>query len=621
WIPSSYQISSCPFFGISCRLSSTFSFSSSSSSLQTLPNSQSKYLSNPLYSFLPSGQNPANIVNLIKLALKQGSAQLSLLQNDIKFLISHLGSHEISRILLRCQSDSSQALLFFNWVKNDLGIKPSTHNYCLIVHILAWSKKYSLAMNFLHELIQFNTDNLSNEDVFQSLVLGAQECNWDPVIFDMLIRAYVKVDMIREAYGAFRKTIQLGFTPTVIACNHLLNGLLKLNCIDKCWQVHELMGRFGIRRNSCTFNILTNALCKDADLDKVNEFLEKMEEEGFDPDLVTYNTLISNYCRKRRLGDAFYLYRIMYRRRVMPDLVSYTALMNGLCKEGKVKEAHQLFHRMIHRGITPDVVSYNTLICSYSKEGRMAESRSLLYEMIGNGFYPDDFTCWTLVEGYAREGRLLSALNLVVELQRFRVSITRDIYDYLIVSLCNEDRPFAAKSLLERISHNGYMPKLEICNELIGSFCKNDSVTDALYLKAEMENWRTKANLVTYRVLISCLCRLCRNAEAESLMEEMLESGLLPDLQICRDLIKGYCKGFNVDKAESLLCFFAKEFHIFDNESYNTLARIFSELGDVPKLMQLQEGMLKLGFTPNSLTCKYLIQGLWKEVGLNRVLK
>ncbi|GMP29338.1 hypothetical protein CsSME_00004487 [Camellia sinensis var. sinensis] len=116
----------------------------------------------------------------------------------------------------------------------------------------------------------------------------------------------------------------------------------------------------------------------------------------------------------------------------------------------------------------------------------MQESRLLLPDMVGNGIFPDNFTCWILVEGYVKEGRLLSALNMVVELQRFGVSVYRDIYDYLILALCQENQPCAAKNLLERMSQVGHEPKEEIYNELIYSLSKCDFVEEALLLKAEM---------------------------------------------------------------------------------------------------------------------------------------
>ena len=42
----------------------------------------------------------------------------------------------ISRVLLRCQSDSSAALTFFNWVKNDLGLKHKNTRPIIVVLLL-----------------------------------------------------------------------------------------------------------------------------------------------------------------------------------------------------------------------------------------------------------------------------------------------------------------------------------------------------------------------------------------------------------------------------------------------------------------------------------------------------
>ncbi|KAK7381420.1 hypothetical protein VNO78_34096 [Psophocarpus tetragonolobus] len=594
---------------------------SSSCSLITLHHSQSKPIVSPFYNLLPPTQNPNNIVNLISSILKHKSSHLSLLHHDIKAILPHLGPHQISRVLLRCQSDHSSALTFFNWVKNDLHITPTVHNYCLILHILAWSSAFSQVMKLLSELIHlFEIECICvspNEDIFENLIGCTEDCNWNPVIFDMLIKAYVKAGMVEKGLATFRRNIKACFIPDVIACNCLLSGLSRFHYISQCWEVYEEMGRLGIHRNAYTFNIMTHVLCKDGDTDKVNGFLEKMEEEGFEPDLVTYTTLVNSYCKKRRLEDALYLYKIMYVRGMMPNLITHTALMNGLCEEGKVKEAHQLFHQMVHRGIEPDIVSYNTLVTGYCREGKMQMCKSLLHEMIGNGISPDSVTCWLIVEGYARGGKLLSVLNTIVELKRFRIKIPEDVYDYLIVLLCNEGRPFAARSFLLRISQDGYIPKMNTYSKLLESLCEFNNVEGALILKSEMVNKNMKLNLAAYRAVISCLCRVNRTPEAEGLFEEMVASGILPDVEISRALVNGYCEENKVDKAVSLLKFFAKEFQVYDTESYNAVVKVFCEVGNVAELMELQDKLHKVGYVPNRLTCKYVIHGLQKAAELD----
>lgn len=598
-----------------------FSSHSSSSSLQKVTDlDEAKLVLNPLFNLLPELQNPNNIVNVIHSALKlkdtTNSGGLPLLQEKMqeKGLLSHLGTQEISRVLLRCQSDSQSALTFFNWVKFDMGLKLNTQNYCFVVHVLVWSRKFSQAMRILSELVELNKDLRKNGDIFKTLLLCSNDCNWDPVVFDMLIKAYLKHGMVKESYRVFKKMVKLGFVPQVITVNCLLNGLSKSNYGKICWEIYEEMGRIGVHPNPCTFNILTCVVCKDGDIDKVNKVIEKMEEEGFDPDIVTYNMLVHSYCREGRLKDAIYLYNIMFRRGIQADVVTYTSLINGLCKAGSLKPAHQLFSEMIQRGLKPDVIAYNTLISGYCKEGLMQEARSLLHDMIGSGIRPDNFTCRTLVEGYHKKNHLISALNLVMELLRFGFTISGDVYDYLIIALCGNKRPFAAKRLMEEIiAGDDYKPNADIYCNLIDSFCDENYVEEGLVYKAEMETKDLKPNLGVHRAIICSLCRLSRFKEAEKFMREMVVSGMDPDTEICRSLVNGYCKERNISKATSTLRVFAQEFQVFDTVSYNELCQVICNEDGVAKLMEFQDDLKEVGFVPSGQTCKYIIDGLLKK--------
>ncbi|KAL0340852.1 UNVERIFIED_CONTAM: Pentatricopeptide repeat-containing protein [Sesamum radiatum] len=126
-----------------------------------------------------------------------------------------------------------------------------------------------------------------------------------------------------------------------------------------------------------------------------------------------------------------------------------------------------------------------------------------------------------------------------------------------------------------------------------------------------------KPNLSAYRAYVE-LCGLSRSMEALLLMQEMVEAGLPIDIEICRALMNGQCKEKNIFEAESLLSFYAKEFQIFDAECYNALVRILSEEGDTSKLIEFQDRMAKLGYAPNIVTCKYVIDGMWKAMGAQR---
>jgi pentatricopeptide repeat protein len=61
----------------------------------------------------------------------------------------------------------------------------------------------------------------------------------------------------------------------------------------------------------------------------------------------------------------------------------------------------------------------------------------------------------------------------------------------------------------------------------------------------------------------------------------------------------------------------AKEFQVYDTESYNAIVKVFCEIGNVAELMELQDKLVKIGFVPNGLRCKYVIEGLQKDMELD----
>lgn len=574
----------------------------------------------PLSSLLPATLNPSSAaVDVICRRLKQQPATSAapLLSPVEQHLLLHLGSGEICRIILRSQSQPLASLRFFNWARAALGptaLPPKS--FFLLAHILAGAGIFPPAMAVLSELVLTHSAAAPRE-VFDGLAGGAAEgCNGHPAVFGMLVKVYVKLGRLDQALEVFRRTTAAGLLVDSADVNCLLNGLSKVNRRGACWEVYGEMKSAGIPVNSYTFNILTGVLCKGGDVGKSTEFLEEMEEAGFDPDLVTYNTLIDGFCKKGRTEEAMYLYRIMYRRGVEPDLITYTALIWGLGREGKIKEAHQLFDRMRQRGFNPDNHAYNALISGYCKLGKAREGRALLQEMIQSGLKPDGFTFRALWEGYRKSGKSLAFLNLVVQLRSSGASsVSSETYRSLMAALCEGKRPTAARSLFGLFLEDGYEPDSELFNLLIEGFCGCDCLTEAFELVEEMAAGGLAPDSATYAPLIRCLCRQRKIKEAEWLMRKMIGSGLAPTSAICLAMVGGLCKEREYSKAERLLGELAEEFQICDPKSYNLLIEAYSAEGDVRRSFELQDRMLQVGVTPNTQTCRLLIDGLLKARG------
>ncbi|KAF3794132.1 Pentatricopeptide repeat-containing protein [Nymphaea thermarum] len=67
----------------------------------------------------------------------------------------------------------------------------------------------------------------TDRQLFVDLIQAGEGCNWNPVVFDMLIKVYVQFGRVQAGMEVFRRMIGIGLLPQVSACNSLLNGLLK----------------------------------------------------------------------------------------------------------------------------------------------------------------------------------------------------------------------------------------------------------------------------------------------------------------------------------------------------------------------------------------------------------
>jgi pentatricopeptide repeat protein len=68
-----------------------------------------------------------------------------------------------------------------------------------------------------------------------SLVNTYKNCNLIALVFDLLIRTYVQDKRMREAIKVFHRIWSSSFLPSIIFCNILLGGLVKVSWMDLAW--------------------------------------------------------------------------------------------------------------------------------------------------------------------------------------------------------------------------------------------------------------------------------------------------------------------------------------------------------------------------------------------------
>ncbi|KAL6888443.1 hypothetical protein ACP4OV_009469 [Aristida adscensionis] len=568
----------------------------------------SRIPSSSLTSLLPRGLNPhVAVVDLVAAHLTAAAADEPV---DLGRLLPYLGRDELTAVVLRAGHSHPLPTLRF-LLSLPPPLQPAPSHLAFLARSLASGRLFSPALDALSHLLRLHP----RHDALPALLLACPAAPPAPApLPGLLVKVLLRHARLRDALRAALRAAAAGAPPDAAAFNALLAALSRAGRYGELWAARAAMARAGVRPNARTFNILVAALCRGEDAERAQGFLEELEEQGFEPDVVTYNTLLAGYCRRGRLQDALHLFDVMPYRGVAPDLVSHTILIDGLCKTWRLADARRMFDRMVQGGFSPDAVAYSVLITGFCNEGRLREARSLLMEMVGSGLSSVAFALRAVIDAHVKFGKLLTCLNMVAPLRKYGVVVPLDSYRSLIRALCEDMRPNAARRLLQWMVEDGHSSSLQMHNMIMDCFCLCDSAEEALAVKVEMCSRDVKPNFDTYRTLIACFCRLGRSSEGQSVMVEMIESGFQPDESICAALVCGFCKEGNLNRAELMLKYFALDFQIRCNDSYNTLMRTYCETRSTADSLALQDRMLELGFVPNSETCRSIISGLSRSL-------
>lgn len=198
------------------------------------------------------------------------------------------------------------------------------------------------------------------------------------------------------------------------------------------------------------------------------------------------------------------------------EISRYNFQLKNLVARSQLSEARKLFDEMPRR----NTCSVNMMISGYVKSGNLSYARELF-----DGMTDRTAVSWTiLIGGYARSNRPMDAFSLYAEM--FRTGMKPDnVTVTTLLSSC--DDTMARNDVHQVHSHItrlGFGSDLGVCNSLIDSYCKTQSVGFAFRLFKEMATRDT----ITYNTLITGYAKEGIREEAIKLFSEMQYFGFRP---------------------------------------------------------------------------------------------
>ncbi|XP_052192572.1 putative pentatricopeptide repeat-containing protein At1g19290 [Diospyros lotus] len=482
--------------------------------------------------------------------------------NAISYLSFDFSDDLVDAVLRKLRLNPDACFEFFKLACRQQKYRPNIKVYCKIVHILSRGRMFDQTRTYLYELVGFCQNKNAGSVIWDELVRVYREFSFSGTVFDMILKAYAKKGLTKNALYVFDNMGKCGRVPSLQSCNSLLSSLVRNGELHSVFCVYDQMIRVGIVPDVYTCTIMVDAYCKDGRLGKANELLNEMKDLGFEPNVVTYHCLINGYIKLGDVKGVEGVVELMNQRGILINSVTYTLLIKIYCKLCKLDKAERVLQSMKQMSsLMVDEHAYGVLIDGYCRNGRMGDALRIKDEMMGLGLSMNLVICNSMINGYCKLGRVHEAEELVTSM--FRWKLKPDSYTY---------------------------------NTLLDGYCRKGDTTEAFNIYDKMLEECIKPTVLTYNTLLIGLFRKGAFDDALNLWQLMLERGVIPN-EVSYGIILDML--FKIENFEAALVLWkhALARGFATRVTFNTMVNGLFKMGKMVEAEEVLHKMEEMGFS------------------------
>ncbi|CAN0905146.1 Pentatricopeptide repeat-containing protein At1g52620 [Linum grandiflorum] len=458
--------------------------------------------------------------------------------------------------------------------------------------------------------------------------------------FSVAIQAYAEAGLVDRALTLYNAAPGVyNLFPDTIACNSMLNALVKCNKLDIARGIYgDMVRREGVVDNY-SVGIMVRGFCKEGKVDEAKKFIERRWGKRCVPNIVFYNMMIDGYCKNGDTKRAVKLFKELKLKGFLPNLETYGALINGHSKDGEFEEVDKLLVEIKARGLRvnvwlqniitdariksnckikapetiPDIVTYNSLICGSCRDGKLHEAEELLKEAVKRGLTPNCITYTSLIHAYSKQGKFVKASDLLIEMTKNAHMPDLIVYGALIHGLVCSGEVDVALTVREEMRIKGVVADANVYNVLLNGLCKKGRLPAAKILLAEMLDQNVAPDAFVNATLVDGFIRNGNLSEAKKIFELTSIKGIDPGVVGYNAMVKGFCKFGLMNDAMLFLRKMVSNDHVPDEFTYSTVIDGYIKQNDLHGALRMFGQMLKRRCKPNVVTYTCLINGFCRS--------
>ncbi|CAN6463567.1 unnamed protein product [Victoria cruziana] len=316
----------------------------------------------------------------------------------------------------------------------------------------------------------------------------------------------------------------------------------------------EEMERKGCEATADTWTIMLTQYGKAGLTKMALQKFKEMKAGKCKPKGSTYKYLILFLCGRkgRNVDEAIKLFREMIRAGFTPDKELAETYIICLCETDNLTEARAFVESVCRKCFTSQI-GYSMLVKALCRAGRLEEAASVVDELENLGCAIDQYIYGSLVHGLLRGGKHEDALAKVAKMKVGGMVPTVHVYTSFISYYLKTKQIEHATRILEDMRENGCAPTIITFSTLIRGYMNEGRVLDAWSVFRIMKLKGPFPDFKTYSMFIACLCKAGRSSEGLQLIQEMIETGILPSTVNFRTVFYGLNREGKSDLAHCVL--------------------------------------------------------------------
>ncbi|XP_048334827.1 pentatricopeptide repeat-containing protein At4g39952, mitochondrial [Ziziphus jujuba] len=400
----------------------------------------------------------------------------------------------------------------------------------------------------------------------------------DLVPLNALIAGYSLNGFDCEAYEVFRKICLMDLKPNLSTLASVIPVCTRLERFEIGKSLHGLSVKSGYFLNDFLVPTLISMYAGDTDICSARKLFDSVPLKT----VAVWNAIISACTQMQKPVEAFMLFRHMLKSNTQPNLVTFVSIIPSC--EKYITKYSGLHAFAIKHGSENQPSVLTAFLSMYAKLGDVDSAKGIFYQMPNR-----NRLAWnSMVSGFVYNGLWELSLDVFCEMQCAgfdpdSVSIVS------IVSACSKlEAVFLGKSVHAFSLRRGFESNLNVSNAILAFYSGCSQFWSCFNLFHKMPI----RNVVSWNTLISS-CAHSRDMEmAFTLLYQMQEEGLEPDLVTLISILPGFSKSKNLGQGMAIHCCAIKTGFDLDVSLVNALISMYCNCGD------LDAGRLLFYFMP-----------------------